>query len=136
MLSTEPPLLFASVKDGDSAYLQAVSLINEHRYQEAIDQLQRARTSFGAHPDVLTYLGFANRKLGRYDLAEDYYHQALAAAPNHKGATEYYGELLVERGNMAGAKSMLAKLDGLCTFGCAEAEELRRWVDAKGAPAP
>jgi tetratricopeptide (TPR) repeat protein len=135
MLTTDPPFLFASAKAGDTAYLQAVSLINEKRYGEAIDELQRARATFGAHPDVLTYLGFANRKLGRYDLAVSYYRQALAAAPNHKGATEYYGELLVERGDMAGAKHMLAKLDTLCTFGCAEADELRRWVEAKGAPA-
>jgi tetratricopeptide (TPR) repeat protein len=135
-LQTEPPFLFASAKAGDTAYLQAVSLINEHRYQDAIDALQRARTTFGAHPDVLTYLGFANRKLGRYDVAVSYYRQALAAAPNHKGATEYYGELMVERGEMTGAKHMLAKLDNLCTFGCAEADALRRWVEAKREPAP
>lgn len=136
VLTTKPSLLFASAKAGDTAYLQAVSLINEHRYQEAIDALQRAKATFGAHPDVLTYLGFANRKLRRYDVAESYYRQALAVAPNHKGATEYYGEMMIERGDMAGAKRMLAKLDSLCTFGCAEAEELRRWVDAKGTPAP
>jgi hypothetical protein len=41
----------------------------------------------------------------------------------------------VERGDLAGAKRMLAKLDNLCTFGCAEADELRRWVAAKGEPA-
>jgi len=136
VLTTKPSLLFASAKAGDTAYLQAVSLINEHRYQEAIDALQHARATFGAHPDVLTYLGFANRKLRRYDVAEAYYRQALAVAPDHKGATEYYGEMMIERGDMAGAKRMLAKLDSLCTFGCAEAEELRRWVDAKGTPAP
>lgn len=135
MLTTDPPLLFASAKAGDTAYLQAVSLINEHRYQDAIEALQRARASFGAHPDVLTYLGFSNRKLGRYAVAESYYRQALAAAPNHKGATEYYGELLVERGDLAGAKRMLARLDSICTFGCAEAEELRRWVEARAEPA-
>ncbi|HEV2595305.1 MAG TPA: tetratricopeptide repeat protein [Sphingomicrobium sp.] len=134
-LNTTPPLLFESAKGGDSAYLQAVSLINEKRYAEAIEALQRARATFGAHPDVLTYLGFANRKLGRYDVAVGYYHQALAAAPNHKGATEYYGELLVERGDLVAARRMLAKLDTICTFGCAEAEELRRWVQAKGQPA-
>jgi tetratricopeptide (TPR) repeat protein len=134
-LETNPPLLFASAKAGDTAYLQAVGLINEHRYQDAIVALDRAKATFGAHPDVLTYLGFANRKLHHYDVAESYYRQALAAAPNHKGATEYYGEMMIERGDMAGARRMLAKLDSLCTFGCAEAEELRRWVDAKGSPA-
>ena len=135
MLTTAPPFLFASARAGDVAYLQAVGLINEHKYQDAIDALQHARATFGAQPDVLTYLGFANRKLGRYDVAVGYYRQALAAAPDHKGATEYYGELMVERGDMAGAKRMLAKLDNLCTFGCAEADELRRWVEAKAAPA-
>jgi tetratricopeptide (TPR) repeat protein len=133
-LTTDPPLLFASAKAGDAAYLEAVSLINEHRYQDAITALDRAKTSFGAHPDILTYLGFANRKLHRYAIAESYYRQALAAAPNHKGATEYYGELMIERGDIAGAKRMLAKLDSICTFGCAEAEDLRRWI-ANGAPA-
>jgi len=135
MLTTSPSLLFASAKAGDSAYLQAVGLINEKRYVEAIATLQRARAAFGAHPDVLTYLGFANRKLHHYDVAESYYRAALAVAPNHKGATEYYGEMMIERGDMAGAKRMLAKLDSQCTFGCAEADELRRWIDAKGSPA-
>jgi tetratricopeptide (TPR) repeat protein len=127
-------LLFASSQSGDTAYLEAVSLIHEHRYAEALQSLHKAREVFGAHPDILTYLGFANRKLGRYDVAEDYYRQALAAAPNHKGATEYYGELLVERGNLKGAKAMLAKLDRICTFGCAEADELRQWIKDGHSP--
>jgi tetratricopeptide (TPR) repeat protein len=134
-LQTSPPLLFASAEAGDSAYLEAVGLINEGKYEQAIVSLDRAKASFGAHPDILTYLGFANRKLGRYDVAVGYYRQALAAAPQHKGATEYYGELMVERGDLAGAKAMLAKLDSWCTFGCAESDELRRWIAAKGKPA-
>ena len=124
-----PSLLFADAKGGDSAYLAAVGLINEHRYAEAILSLKRAEVAFGAHPDVLTYLGFANRKLGRFEVAEGYYLAALKAAPHHRGATEYYGELKVERGDLAGARVMLAKLDRMCSFGCAEADELRRWVD-------
>ncbi|HVR90770.1 MAG TPA: tetratricopeptide repeat protein [Novosphingobium sp.] len=119
---------FASADSGDDAYLAAVSLINEHRYDDAITSLRAASEVFGPHPDVLTYLGFANRKLGRYDLAEAYYLEALAVAPNHRGATEYYGEMMLERGNVAGATRMLARLDRQCTFGCAEADELRRWI--------
>lgn len=130
-LQTQPPLLFASEEAGDRAYLDAVGLINEGRYQQAIETLGRARATFGSHPDILTYLGFANRKLHRYAIAEDYYRQALAAAPEHKGATEYYGELMVERGNLAGARKMLARLDSICTFGCAEADELRKWISEK-----
>jgi hypothetical protein len=29
---------------------------------------------------------------------------------------------------------MLARLDAICAYGCAEAEELRRWIDLGGDP--
>lgn len=121
-------LLVTSSEHGDRAYLDAVGLINEGRYQDAITQLNISTQVFGPHPDILTYLGFANRKLGKLEVAEDYYRQALAAAPNHLGATEYYGELMVQRGDLAGAQRMLTKLENSCGFGCAEADELRRWI--------
>ena len=127
-LSPDKSLLFASTATGDHVYLDAVSLINQGRYEAAITALNTAQKSFGPHPDILTYLGFANRKLKRYDVAESYYRAALTAAPGHRGATEYYGELMVERGDLAGARTKLAQLDDQCRFGCAEAEELRHWV--------
>lgn len=127
-------LLFADGQAGDAAYVQAVSLINEKRYDEALRSLDEARAAFGPHPDVLTYQGYTWRKKGDFARAETYYRQALEIAPNHRGATEYYGELKVERGDLAGAKQMLAKLDTICAFGCAEAEELRRWISAGGEP--
>ena len=134
-LETRPGLLFASAAEGDRSYLAAVGLINEGRYEDAIQSLRAAQTSFGPHPDILTYLGFANRKLGRFETAETYYRAALAAAPKHRGATEYYGELMVERGDLSGAGAMLARLEAMCDFGCAEADELRRWIDDGPSPA-
>lgn len=133
-LNSKQSLMFATTADGDNAYLGAVSLINEGRYDAAINALNIALASFGPHPDLLTYLGFANRKLKRFDVAEDYYRQALAVAPAHRGATEYYGELMVERGDFAAASKMLAQLDLQCRFGCAEAEELRRWISVGHSP--
>lgn len=132
-LDPQRPLFFASAEQGDGAYLEAIGLINEGRYEAALASLETARAAFGAHPDVLTYIGFANRKLQRFEVAEDYYQQALAIAPNHRGALEYFGELHVERGDLPGARAMLSRLEKACAFGCAEAEELRRWIDA--APA-
>jgi tetratricopeptide (TPR) repeat protein len=125
---TPPSLLFSTPAQGDSAYVQAVALINQHRYQEALGALDDAQKAFGPHPDVLTYMGYTYRKMGELDRAEHYYRQALAIAPSHRGATEYYGELKVERGDMTGARKMLAELDRQCAFGCAEAETLRRWI--------
>ncbi len=124
----------STAEAGDAAYVQAVGLINERRYGEALASLDAAGRAFGPHPDLITYRGYVWRKLGQPDLAETYYRQALAIAPDHRGATEYYGELKVERGDTAGARVMLARLDRLCAYGCAEAEELRRWIDAGGEP--
>jgi tetratricopeptide (TPR) repeat protein len=133
-LAPDHSLVFASAKAGDALYLDAVAQINERRYEDAIGTLKAAQASFGPHPDILTYLGFANRKLKRFDVAESYYLAALAVAPSHRGATEYYGELMVERGDLAGARLKLAALDTQCRFGCAEAEELRRWIAAGHSP--
>jgi tetratricopeptide (TPR) repeat protein len=127
-------LLLVDPQHGDSAYAAAVRLINDHRYQDALAELSRAETAFGPHPDVLTYTGYAWRKLGHYDKAEFYYREALAIDPDHVGATEYYGELMVERGDLSGARHMLAKLERVCSFGCVESEDLRRWIE-HGPPA-
>lgn len=124
-----PGLMFVGVREGDNAYNEAVSLINEHRYTEALTALDLAKQAFGPHPDVLTYIGFTYRKLGQYDEAEKYYTEALKVAPDYKPATEYFGELKVERGDLAGARKLLARLDRICTYACPEEQELRRWID-------
>jgi Flp pilus assembly protein TadD len=132
--SLTAPMLFAGPKAGDAAYSKAVALINEHRYDAALATLGEAQAVFGPHPDILTYEGYAWRKKGDWTRAESYYRQALAIAPKHRGATEYYGELKVERGDLPGARKMLASLDAICAYGCAEAEELRLWIDRGGDP--
>jgi tetratricopeptide (TPR) repeat protein len=120
-----------ALADGDAAYLVASGLINEGRYQDALGSLREAALVFGPHPDILTYEGFANRKLGNYDTAVGFYSAALKLQPNHRGANEYLGEYYVEIGDMKKAKVQLAKLDTICKFGCEEAEELRRWIDGR-----
>lgn len=133
--SIAPTGALLSATAGDGAYVEAVSLINEHRYTDALAALDRASAAFGPHPDIITYKGYVWRKLGHLDRAEQYYRAALAIAPWHRGATEYYGELKVIEGDTAGARAMLAKLDRQCAFGCADAEDLRRWIDHGGDPA-
>lgn len=129
------PLPLGPAAHAEGAYVEAVSLINEHQYGAAIDQLDRAIWLVGPDPDLLTYLGFANRKLRNYAVARGWYEQALAINPAHRGALEYYGELKLELGDVSGARQHLARLDALCTFGCQQADELRRWLreDARSA---
>jgi len=116
---------------GDAAYLAASGLINQGRYAEALQSLREAALVFGPHPDILTYQGFANRKLGNLTVALEFYSAALKLQPQHRGANEYLGEYYVEIGDLARAKAQLAKLETLCRFGCEEAYELRRWIEGR-----
>lgn len=133
-LLTLPALPAFRPIDGDKMYLAAVSLINQGRYQDALASLDQASLVLGPHPDILTYQGYSWRKLGQLDRAETYYRQALAIAPDHRGASEYYGELKVVRGDLPGARVMLAKLEKQCAYGCAEVDTLRRWIVVGGDP--
>ena len=121
--------LLADAATADALYYQAVGLINDGNYETALRRLDDAALAFGPHPDILTYQGFANRKLARFETAEAYYNNALSIAPDHLGALEYSGELKVERGDLSGARANLAQLEKLCSFGCYEVEELREWID-------
>lgn len=112
----------------DTKYFQAVGLINQARYTEAIVELKTMAANIGPHPDVLNYLGYSHRKTGQFVKAEAYYLTALAVDPNHLGANEYLGELYVQTGQMDKARVQLAKLENLCSFGCVQEAELRGWI--------
>ena len=112
----------------DNQYFETVALINQGKYAQAFDDLYLTAAAVGPHPDITTYMGYTQRKLGNYDTAKTYYAMALEVAPNHKGANEYLGELYVETGEMDKAYAQLAKLETICTFGCVEENELRSWI--------
>ena len=38
---------------------------------------------------------------------------------------EYYGELLLMKGDLAGAEAMMARLNKACVFGCEELRDLK-----------
>lgn len=119
---------FPSVADGRRSFAEAVGLLNQSRYQEALFALERTEAAVGPHPDILTYMGFANRKLGRYDRSFAYYREALGIDPDNLGVNEYLGELYVQLGDMPHARAQLARLDALCAYGCAQREELAHWI--------
>ncbi|MGE0742823.1 MAG: tetratricopeptide repeat protein [Hyphomonadaceae bacterium] len=120
---------FPSVEEGRAAYAEAVGLINQQRYPEAFAALERTQAAVGPNADVLNYMGFVSRRMGRLDDALAYYDQALTLDPVHLGATEYLGELYIQMGDLNRARSQLARLDDLCAYGCAQREELARWID-------
>jgi tetratricopeptide (TPR) repeat protein len=123
-------MLFAPQSEPRTAYLDAVALINSGKYEEAIASLKALGAAIGPNADVLNYLGYSSRKLGRFDQALGYYEQALSLDPTHRGAHEYLGELFVELRQMDKAKDQLAALDRLCPYGCTEREMLADRIEA------
>ncbi len=63
-----------------------------------------------ADPRILNYKGFVSRKLGRMAVALEFYEAALATAPDYVLARSYYGQALVEAGDIAGAEAQLAEI--------------------------
>jgi tetratricopeptide (TPR) repeat protein len=119
---------FPSLADGRRSFAEAVGLLNQARYEEALVALEHAQAAVGPHPDILTYMGFASRKLGRYDQSFAYYREALGIDPNNLGVNEYLGELYLQLGDMPRARQQLTRLDALCAYGCAQREELAHWI--------
>ncbi len=82
------------------------------------------------HPDVATLIGYASRKLGRYDDAKAWYERALAADPNHAVTWSYYGMWQAEQGNVLKAKDDLEKVRAICgNTECREYKALREVID-------
>jgi len=126
--SLAPVVQQVSLQTGDVLYSEALRLINLGAYDEAIAELREAGTILGPHPDVLTYIGFANRKMGERETALSFYTAALSIAPDHLSANEYLGEYYVELGDLDRAQAQLDKLNTLCPFGCEQTEELSEWI--------
>ena len=82
------------------------------------------------NPDVATLIGYASRKLGRYDDAKSWYEKALAADPNHALTWSYYGAWQAEQGNLLKAKDDLEKVRVICgNTDCAPYRKLKGVID-------
>jgi len=80
--------------------------------------------------DVATLIGYASRKLGRYDDAKLWYDRALAADPNHAQTRSYYGMWHAEQGNLLKAKDDLEKVRQICgNTECHEYVALKEVID-------
>ena len=69
-------------------------------------------------------IGFASRKLGKFDDAEVYYNTGLEIDSNHEGILAYQGELFLQTNRYEKALRNLAILKDLCNFNCYEKKEL------------
>ena len=119
---------YAASTKRPTGYNEAVALIAEEKYQEAIPPLQSAEKLAATDADIQNLLGFTHRKTGKLDAAASYYNRALEIDPQHKGALEYQGELFLMLGDKDAAAANLAKLDKICWLGCSEYDDLKQAI--------
>ena len=81
------------------------------------------------NPDVANLLGYASRKLGRYDDAKFWYDRALTVDPNHALTWSYYGMWQAEQGNVLKARDDLEKVRVICGTECRPYRLLREAID-------
>ena len=94
-------------------------------YNSAYTKLLEANKLESRNPDILNYLGFTLRKVGKFKQAEKYYLQGLEIKPDHNGINEYLGELYVKTKRISLAKERLAVLKD-CN--CEEYKELEEVI--------
>jgi tetratricopeptide (TPR) repeat protein len=118
----------SSAEDFLSGYHAAHALIYDRGdYQAGIVALHAI--GHDEHPDVATLLGYASRKLGRYDDAKYWYEHALAADPDHAVTWSYYGMWQAEQGNVLKAKDDLEKVRSICGTDCRAYTELKSVIE-------
>ena len=100
-------------------YQHARALIMGGQYEDGIAAMHAL--GYDDNPEIANFIGYASRKLGRYDDAKYWYEKALAADPNHVRTWSYYGMWHAEQGNLLMAREYLEKVRLIC--GNTECEE-------------
>ena len=121
----------------DPNYTKAKAMIEAKDYKGAMPLLQQVVAKDPKNADAYNLMGFATRKSGDANGALQYYNTALGLDPKHLGAHEYIGEAYLQLDKLKEAEQELAKLDGLCVFGCVEQRTLKQAIaDYKGGKKP
>jgi len=102
-------------------------LAKNGQYREALTYLNLARKK---DERVLTYIGFATRKLGDVEAALPLYGKALKINPNYAVARAYMGEAFLTKGEPQKARGQLAEIAARCGVTCPEYGDLSRNIDA------
>ncbi len=87
----------------EQSSMNADELLEAARELAYLNRFEDSQAVLAALPNqtdsrVLTYWGFTNRKLGRTDLANEFYEQAIAQNPDNILARSYMAQGFVEKG--------------------------------------
>ena len=98
-------------------------------YSQAFKKLEKAYSSDKKNPDILNYMGYTSRKIGKFEQAEKFYLTGLSIKPDHNGINEYLGELYVQTNRIDKANE---RLDVLKNCNCKEYKELELIIKTRG----
>jgi tetratricopeptide (TPR) repeat protein len=139
---------YASILRAEHAENLAAASSNEAERRAALGDAQKAyaaslpnfasaaRLDSSMH-EAYTYLGYANRKLGRYDEALRAYDQALKINPNTPHAIEYQGEAFLGLNRIDEARFNFLRLYALDQYEAAKLlQAMHAWVEANKAQPP
>ena len=107
-------------------YYSGYWLARTGEYAAALDMLNKAKVK---DERILTYIGFATRKLGDFDRAMGFYTDALALNPNYTVARAYLGEAWLGKGDISKAKEQLSEIANRCGTGCTDHVELKAEIE-------
>jgi tetratricopeptide (TPR) repeat protein len=113
----------------ESDYDKAVKAVKAEKYKDAIELLEKVVLKEPGKADAWNYLGYSQRKTGKYDDALRSYTRALDIDPKHRGAHEYVGELYLQTDKLPKAEEHLKKLAEICG-NCSEKKDLEKAVAA------
>ena len=109
-------------------YQHARALIMDGQYEAGIAAMHAL--DHDDNPEVANFIGYASRKLGRYEDSKFWYEKALAADPNHVRTWSYYGMWHAEQGNKLMAQDYLEKVRLICgNTDCEEYQKLKGVID-------
>jgi tetratricopeptide (TPR) repeat protein len=122
--------LKANVLPDTQLYNNARALAELSEYEWALDHLRLIANQ--NDPEVLNYMGYANRKAGRLETGIAYYQQALTLKPDYVEAREYLGEAFVLAGFNDKALEQLGAIKGICGTGCDAYTTLDAFIKSNG----
>lgn len=128
-------------RSGDPDYADGIEAFDKENWLGVIVAMEKVVIRRPHHDNAWARLGYAYRKLKRYDEALVAYDKALARNPHNRSALEYLGEAYLELGRIEDARAMLDRLftecrrvaltfsDGDFSDGCNEWRDLNRAIE-------
>ncbi len=109
----------------------------QEAYRASLPHFTSATRLDHAMHEAYTYLGYANRKLGRYEESLAAYKQALQINPDTPYAIECQGETFLALNRVAEAQFNFLRLYALDTYSARKLlKAMRAWLEANKAKPP